>query len=445
MTEVTAVKKKIISAMLITAFLISAVCGCSHKEDTANKNDGESIPAAESETTAQESEDDNIDIDAAVAVADAFASAAVGCDLTSMGEVCDGGFSAMWDEWGYYLSFDDADTDLTEDRCNALRAVRDTLSYTIDEDSASELNGQVYVDVTFFIADYGTAFDNTASGTTDDFIAELEAVDMIELATEICIREERDELVCCNYRRILNMLYEFTLENPHFDHPIQEYTTGEIHWYIGEVGSDGVRRSENTTHLMARLQFEEDYGYGYDGLRCEVTCNGDVVYTFYDTNTCDLYCGQIDPEHATEMGFLIPAGEYIFTFYDENDNVLASESCVVTTSGPVPSLRVEWWGDNADVLENSTLYDMDDILVTLSVYNVFVNGIDYKVEISYNGEVFYEEERSGEAEVLIRATSDPYFPTDDSNTYFAPGEYTVTFFDADGTVLATDTRTFEVS
>jgi len=180
MTEETAVKKKIISAMLITAFLISAVCGCSHKEDTVNTNDGESIPAAESETTAQESEDDNIDIDAAVAVADAFASAAVGCDLTAMGEVCDGGFSAMWDEWGYYLSFDDADTDLTEDRCNALRAVRDTLSYTIDEDSASELNGQVYVDVTFCIADYETAFDNTASGTTDDFIAELEAVDMYQ-------------------------------------------------------------------------------------------------------------------------------------------------------------------------------------------------------------------------------------------------------------------------
>lgn len=435
---------KLISTLLIGAILIPSVCGCSRDEETVS-----SVVCTESTTaeeTGTETEDSDADItDGALEVAYEFASGAASCDLAAMEEVCDDGFSAMWDLWRYYLSFQDDDSTFAEDRCEALRAIKDTIYYTIDDDSLVVEYGQVYVDATFYIADYETAYENAASGTLDEFLTELGSVDTIGMDVRICLREDDGELVCCNYRRTLNMLYDFAVDDQRFEHPIGDYVTGEIDWHYADSEIDGHASYEDPVYIQASIATDDSYEWGMNGVRCEVVYDGELVYTSYDNRYCVVGSGMVLQEDLVSRGFMLPAGEYEFTFYDRDDNVLASDTCTVVLTGYRPQIHVEWTDFDSSFMEEGDMHDMTAIMAELYADEMVVAAEDFTVEISYNGEVFYEETLSGDVQVFIRAGQDPYFPDDATGEFFAEGEYTITFYDQFGNVYGTDTRTITAS
>ena len=435
-------KKNIISTVLITSLMISSVCGCANEEEpvsTVSSTDASSSASETEESVTEESAEDITD--EAVAAADSFASAVVSCDLASMEAVCDDGYTDMWNEWRCYLDFEADDCILTEDQYTAICAIRDTLTYSIDEGSVEVSYDQVYVDITFYIADYDTAYEDCATPTIDEFLTELESADTLEMEVTLCLREEDGELLCCNYRRTLNMLYEFILSDMSFEHPIGEHVTGEIEWRYASSETDGHACYEDPVDIHASLETDDSYEDGMDGVRCEVTYEGEIVFTSYDSRYCVLYSGMVDPEDLAGRGYLLPAGEYEFTFYDEDDNILASDTCTVVLTGYRPQVHMEWTDFDSSFLEETDMRNMTAISVELYIGNVGVAVEEFTAEISYNGEVFYSETLTGNVRVFIRAGADPYYPDDSTGEYFAAGEYTVTFYDEWGNIYGSDTRT----
>ena len=94
--------KKMIISILAATLMLSSVCGCARDEDKVNP--GGSTNRSEAGESGTEADEEGLNGDV-LAAADEFASGAVACDLTAMEEVCDESFSSMWDQWGYYLSF----------------------------------------------------------------------------------------------------------------------------------------------------------------------------------------------------------------------------------------------------------------------------------------------------------------------------------------------------
>ena len=426
-------KKKILCSVLIASLSISSLCGCSQV-------DAEDGPATAKEDTEEEVTTEDITADA-LETAEVFADGVISCDLDAMSEVCDDGFSAMYREWSSFLTFDDVSSPEAEEHSEVLNAIRDTMSYTIDTDSVEMADDEIYVGVTFYIADYDTAYDNADPRTAAVFIEDLSSADILEYETTVCLREDNGELLGCNYRRTLNMLYPFASMDLRFDHPLDDFLTGDIEFLFGNEGLDGRVHYRNPVVITVSLETDDDYSYGYTGLRCEVTRDGELLYTFTDSNYLHLYCANIEPDNAVDLGFIIPSGEYTFTFYTESGEEIDSDTCVVETESTGSEPRIEWWEYNGQILDEDVIYDREMIHLTLTVDNIFVGGLDYTVVISHDGEVFYENTFYGDTSITIRADEDPYYPRDDSNTFFASGEYTVTYYDVNGNVIATDTRT----
>ncbi len=96
---------------------------------------------------------------------------------------------------------------------------------------------------------------------------------------------------------------------------------------------------------------------------------------------------------------------------------------------------VTWYGGNYDgTYNNATYIDMDLDLDWSD--NCDYSSIYY--EISYNGQVIKTETGTYMAYLY---SYDPGVPLDDSGYYIAAGSYEITFYEADGTVILTETAT----
>ncbi|SCW64946.1 hypothetical protein SAMN02910456_02367 [Ruminococcaceae bacterium YRB3002] len=219
-----------------------------------------------------------------------------------------------------------------------------------------------------------------------------------------------------------------------------------IRWWYAS-GRNGTITYENSDNIDLDLYFNT----GYDDTRCyyEVRYNGDVVYVSpTSSNTREGYFRSSYVGASVDSEGNLAGGEYTITFYDENDNKLASDTCTViggsvdhVTAPLTPDAVTEtrWWfatsTDNGVIVYNNpTLIDFDANL------SAEYNGTPVYYTVKFNGSVIFTSQ-------IGAAPYSGYFKTTDegaqlyNDEFLLAGEYSITFYSAGGVELASGTCT----
>lgn len=242
---------------------------------------------------------------------------------------------------GAIEEFTSVDADLYGDDYAAIcNAIAGTLEYSIDEESveSSKKNAEASVTITFSIADYQAAYDETveAGGDLDAFIDAIGSADKTEIEQEIeFVYEDDTWLVDDSEAENVQAIYQFYLDA--FDYSFAASISTDlidyVEWYYSD---DGVYTDVYTIELDIipttegqEVEWAFTYEYYLDGVLIytsdECTDQGYWIESYYGTS--------YDSAASTdENGYLI-AGQYECIVYDLAGNVLADDTCTVVNSG----------------------------------------------------------------------------------------------------------------
>ncbi|MBQ4270554.1 MAG: hypothetical protein II718_01885 [Clostridiales bacterium] len=253
-----------------------------------------------------------------------------------------------------------------------IEAIADTLSYEIDEESveASTKDGEGEVEVTFTYADYEAVMEDEANMTdADTLAAAIKAADeTVEKSVKLEFELEDEEWLVTNYDDVLEV-YDFFMIMPEFPTNLADAITGTS-WWLADDSTTGYY--ENTDSIELDLSY--DYSADISEVYYTVEFGGEVIYTGSDDYGWGQY-GYYQDAELTADGYL-PEGEYTITFYDGNDNVLASETATVaitagsSTADPVddpvadPSTDEEIFFDDVNCVSYYNQEFFDSISIT---------------------------------------------------------------------------------
>ena len=369
--------------------------------------------------------------------AEIYAKNLAGCNASKLAKGTVADFKEEKDDWDGKLTFVSSGV-YNEDEATALSAIADTISYEIDEESveATKKSGEGTVSVTFTMADYKAVLDENYIAL-DDFIAAIEGADKTEIELVLEFEREEETWLCSNYEEIFSKLYAFTDEKYEFVPSFSDYVTG-FTWYGGDYNGNYTNAEWIDLALDYDWYANPDFQYIY----YTYEYNGQVLKT--ETGTYDATLYSTDPDAPLDdNGFFLAAGIYTITFYDADGSVILTLDANVSVEEftvEVISDQLDWYfrgaGDNSNpIYINSDCIDGD--LVLSSYYSAGYAGFSYTVE--YNGTIIYSE--TGTYEGWFYCTEVDPIALDPSGNYFAAGEYTITFYDASGNVLVSDSCT----
>ncbi len=317
------------------------------------------------------------------------------------------------------------------------QAILDSYEYEVDKGSVDINDDEAVVDVTFTFIDYSSvAADEENLEDVDTF---LDALDECEDSDEITVtyeleKNDDDEWVLSNVDEVLGDVYVF-MDDPDlaFGGNLASYVQGTEWWSAGGANSN---EYVNATSISCEILWDDavyTLNSSDDGIYYTVELDGTVIKTsdvsFYNYSAT-LYASEVEDSVAGSL----PAGSYKITWFDSEDNEITSATCTVTVEGASDvSCSTYWWFTDGDhSYENQTEIDCD---------LTFENGSSYPVyyTVSIDGTVVY----TSETDTYSRYG---YYGPDegaqmDANGYLIPGSYTITFYDATGTELASDTAT----
>ena len=370
---------------------------------------------------------------------DGFAKNLASCNVSKIAKGSIEDFEDVQEDWEEKLTFSSGDY-YDSDAATAAQAIADTISYEVDEESveASKKTGEGSVDVVFTIADYEPVVDDDDIVKVEDFVDAIEDADTQEITITIEFEKDEDEWLCSNYEEIFDELYAFTEEDYEFRIPIADMVTG-VNWF-GCDWNYGDSYYTNTTYIDVDLAFDWSTDIDYSGIYYTVEYQGQELYR--ETGDYMGYFYSSTPGAPTdETGYYLAAGEYTITFYDADDSIIWSGVATVYLEevqlGFEPEL--DWWfTDNYD--DSNPVYTNTDVIDGELQYT---GNYDYSTgyfTVAYNGEVIYTE--YGTYDAWVHTYDIDNCPLD--GDYFAAGEYTITFYDADGNMLVSDSCTVNV-
>ena len=213
-----------------------------------------------------------------------------------------------------------------------------------------------------------------------------------------------------------------------------------IRWFYADDRSGGNIVYNSPSYIDLDLYFSGSNEEVY----YEVEYNGTKVYTSEtSTSSREGYFRTSYDGAVTDAAGNLAEGTYTITFYLADGTKLASDSCLVGSSGSAAPARdltpndvssTYWWF--ADERDNGIVYhdcDRIDLDITL---NPDVSGTPIYYEVQYNGtKVYTSETDSGSYAGYFRTSYDGAAV---ENGHLAAGTYTITFFSAAGTQLASD-------
>lgn len=354
--------------------------------------------------------------DEVLEAADEYAKNLASCSISKLAKLSNSDFEDIQEEWEAKLAFSEGDL-YSADTAAALDAIADTISYEVDEESAeaTKKSGEGSVDVTFTIADYESVISDDSITDADAFADAIGDADTKEISVTLEFEADDDAWLCSNAEDVFGDLYAFTDEEFSFVPPIQALLTADVlNWWWDDNGDDTNPVYTNTDEIDAELPIEGIVDP--TGLSCEITCNGQVVYSDSDTTDCWAIAGDsavnaqfVDPD----TGYFI-AGQYTVTFYDAEGSEIMSGTCNVileavatttttttTTSSADPLVGTEYLtssGDFYDETSAAVWFGADDnsiyasgttvLELTIMRYDESLGEVSYEYFYSADGTDF---------------------------------------------------------
>lgn len=342
--------------------------------------------------------------------------------------------------WEHRLSFSTY-SGYNEDEAKIYSAIAKSISCEIDEGSVitEDRGRQGTVTVTFSIADYEELLDLNESMWASDLEESIADLERANIVIDIRFVKENGVWLCSNSGDVLEELFAFT----DIEFPVRRHHAGYIDSVCWTAGSfDG-----HYTNAESICMYLDDYRNGNVGLEDSyfiVTCDGEEIYRQDDCGgIAEVFATDI-PGHTDETGHIIAPGEYEITFFDEDDTEIISGTAHVDVEEEEliiqPYLR--WWMTSAAVDQYGTPLTIDFggvtedpvYINTISIdVNIEYSGIypywDGYVTLEYDGEIVCRQDGVEELFITAIEVDDEYRV--DGELYFIPGEYTVTFYDAD--------------
>ena len=336
------------------------------------------------------------------------------------------------------------DPDLYGDEYDAIcAAIESTLAYEIDEDSveASKKDGEGSVDITFTLVDYEAAYDQVVEdgGDLDAYLDALDSADTQEIKISVNFVLDDDawlvddedganlEKVYAFYLDTLDYSFAGSISTDMIDYTEWYYSDNGVYNNYSEIELDIIPTTEGQ-----EIEWEFYYEYYLDGA---------LIYT---SDTCydqgywiEAYYGPYYDSAAltNDDGYLID-GQYRCVIYDMSGNVLADDTCTVTTSGSGstvtpgdPGDLTELWADGVEEYwysyADGSGYAMDtgdyDTSETIIEFTCQVYDEDTFAYMPIYYEVWYSATGStSDAEMVYSAT---ITPTSYSNGYFYEFQY----------------------
>ena len=321
-------------------------------------------------------------------------------------------------------------------------AIMETLSYEIDTSSIT-INGDTdaSVPVTFSRADWESIINNNEINGNDELLSLISGSDPIEIPLNIEFVNQNGEWLCSNTEDILAAVFDFTDETFIYNSPYTDLVTG-FAWF-GDNLTEELQGIYNNTALIEVHVYLNDYNViPSDSIRCEITDGADnLITTKYDGTSATFFACDIEDYDD----IIIPAGSYTFTFYDPDGIQIISVTATVINDDSAfvyEDMHVWYYTDNIDEHgwnDYAPIYVAPDTIEAEMRCTPNNWNFDGYYTIEYEGEEIYTESGYDRASVSVGASPD--LPLDESGQHFAPGEYTISFYSADGELLSTDSCT----
>lgn len=377
--------------------------------------------------------------DEVLEAAESYAKYLADCDLKKLSKATVSDLKEDKDEWEERLDFTAGDL-YGEDTAAALAAIADTISYEIDEESAeaSKKTGEGSVQATFTIVDYEPLLGDESIDRIEDFIDALEDADTKELEISLDFEKEDEEWLCANYEEIFDDLYGFTKEDFEFTPPASDYFDGII-WYRD---TDDNGTYHNTYCIEFSVVLTSDCPYDHSELYYTVDYNGQTIYSDYLSYSEVFVTNEDIPDYTDPTGFFLAEGEYIITITTPDGSIFTTCTATVTydTVDLVFDEDLYWYFTDEYGMDEPVYTNTQTIDAMLQYDGASYYAAPYAT-LEYEGEVIYQENDSCEIWVY---TTNSDMPLDPSGQYFAAGTYTITFYDADGNVIVSDSCTVNV-
>lgn len=383
-----------------------------------------------------------------VEAADTFASALLKQDagkvvkLTNEKKDSDAAeaLDVLWDESMY-----------SDEQNEFNKAVADTITYEVDEESVEVDKEEASVDVVFTLVDYEKALKDDYSDIDEvlDLIGDCDDTKEVTITFEF--EKDDDEWLLTNLKdkgfgKLFDYCsYELDIMGELFDmFSYSDTVAGD--WYVDSW-----------------FYFDGDIS-AYEGLvYFDVYYNGSVILSAQTADVYDtfFYCTYEDPDYND-----LPAGDYYFSVYCNDtyatsDTVTIEESTVPTSTGSGSSgidynydvdalgeladyvVAVDWWGDDGNYAYENTPAIEYDVYFTSDITYDQIMGITFNV-YDEDGNLLVE----GESIASNRTNIDDSVSED--GYYFIyvgylpeagnvePGYYFVEVCNPDGTTLLYD-------
>lgn len=434
------------ASLLLSAVLLLQAAGCSGRDDPE-----ETV----TEVTNASAEPDLFSEDDVTDCADRFAMALKTCDTDELELLCDSSYSDFSTDVEDMVSFYSINPG-TDDTAKVYQAIVDNLRYETDPDSVciDEDSETAAVDISFQLPDYEVLFEDPYIHNADDFVQEASVTFADPFVITIEMEFDDDSWRVTNYREVIGIVYDFVNMEFDPDRPVTttdpngvpdiELTSDHLDWWsdYGDDPCDPV--FVNAERIAAELPLEED-GADMTGISAVFSSEGTVFATETDSAFVEFDVWDVPDDHRIwvegTLDYYLAPGEYNITFYNTDGSVILSQDIKIEYQPDELGYRVDFTG----------LYSEDDVryVNTTEITACLMEGeaciipVSGSATVSYNDEIVMEVDSINSNAVIFSVRS-AGAPADPSGNYLAAGEYTVTFYDYTGELLATGTCTVEV-
>lgn len=367
-----------------------------------------------------------------VTAAGQCADAVMAHDIEGIIDLSSDSFSEEDQErWERILDFEPGTVyNLSESR--SIQAIANTMTFEVNAASATvNDDGSASVAVDFTMADYRSVLDQDISSILD-FEDSVAKASTENITAGFTFEKDGDRWLCTNYDVVLETIYDFTNEKYDFNVPLSEYEAGGV--WVGEDANDVLESPEitvqNSKSICCYVSFEvEDDEYiDYSGIYVVVTHNGEELLRVEDSFL--NYSTSVPGAPSDPSGCYLEEGDYIFTFYDAEDNEIWSG----TATNEIVDIDLTFAIEGLDP-EYVNPYE---ILFDLTWTGEFDIAQCY-FTLEHEGEVVYTE--YGNQYVWIFSSDCDSSVLDPTGSYLIEGDYTVIFYDSGDNVLISQTFT----
>ena len=326
-------------------------------------------------------------------------------------------------QWSGKLSF--SLPEYTSEDAEICEAIADSISYTIDEDSAhvDGKYGEGYIDVNVTMADYRTlSKDYDIMESVDTFTDAIIDDNSDEFVLRLEFEKVGDDWLVSNHEEILSTCYSFTDCHYTFYPDLSDVIYGiSFYTYDSSWNYDNTD-FKNVSDLYVSL----DYKYGSDisQVYCTVEYNGMIIYTSTrgaDYFDLDISTGSFPTDSKRPNAFA--SGDYSITVYDGRDRVITSETVTLTNTEYRPWEQFDWYFATSEHGDYAIYNNADEL--DLDIMDHYYDS-DLYYTVAYNGEVVFTSDK-GLYEGYLYASDVPSLRT--PSGYLVAGLYEITFYD----------------